>query len=377
MIFMNIIASSPEGLEKILAKEINNYGGSNISILKRCVSFRCNHETFYKLHFFSKIAFRFYRQISSFYCFDKDSLYKGVQSSFDWLKWLPTDKTFCVYVTGKNSNLRHSHFTSLQVKNAIVDLQKASYGKRSNICIDNPYLIIHLHLHDNKALLSLQSTVESLHKRGYRPSLGNAPLKENLAAGLIKITEWDGSKPLIDLMCGSGTFLIEGVSNALNIPHIKKNYLFKNWSDFNESIYEQEISKVYKNAPYEKKVSKVIGYEIDKEVYLQAKKNIDLSGFSKYIEIHNKDFINLQKINAEPGIIVCNPPYGKKIGEVDALTELYFKIGISLKNNFSGWEFWLLSGNPLLTKYLRMKASLKIPVSNGGIDCRWIKYFIR
>ena len=377
MIFMNIIASSPEGLEKSLAKEINNYGGSNISILKRCVSFRCNHETFYKLHFFSKIAFRFYRQISSFYCFDKDSLYKGVQSSFDWLKWLPTDKTFCVYVTGKNSNLRHSHFTSLQVKNAIVDLQKASYGKRSNICIDNPYLIIHLHLHDNKALLSLQSTVESLHKRGYRPSLGNAPLKENLAAGLIKITEWDGSKPLIDLMCGSGTFLIEGVSNALNIPHIKKNYLFKNWSDFNESIYEQEISKVYKNAPYEKKVSKVIGYEIDKEVYLQAKKNIDLSGFSKYIEIHNKDFINLQKINAEPGIIVCNPPYGKKIGEVDDLTELYFKIGTSLKNNFSGWEFWLLSGNPLLTKYLRMKASLKIPVSNGGIDCRWIKYFIR
>ena len=377
MIFMNIIASSPEGLEKSLAKEINNYGGSNISILKRCVSFRCNHETFYKLHFFSKIAFRFYRQISSFYCFDKDSLYKGVQSSFDWLKWLPTDKTFCVYVTGKNSNLRHSHFTSLQVKNAIVDLQKASFGKRSNICIDNPYLIIHLHLHDNKALLSLQSTVESLHKRGYRPSLGNAPLKENLAAGLIKITEWDGSKPLIDLMCGSGTFLIEGVSNALNIPHIKKNYLFKNWSDFNESIYEQEISKVYKNAPNEKKVSKVIGYEIDKEVYLQAKKNIDLSGFSKYIEIHNKDFINLQKINAEPGIIVCNPPYGKKIGEVDALTELYFKIGTSLKNNFSGWEFWLLSGNPLLTKYLRMKASLKIPVSNGGIDCRWIKYFIR
>ena len=377
MIFMNIIASSPEGLEKALAEEINNYGGSNISILKRCVSFRSDHETFYRLHFFSKIAFRFYRQISSFYCFDKDSLYKGVQSSFDWLKWLPTDKTFCVYVTGKNSNLRHSHFTSLQVKNAIVDLQKASYGKRSNICIDNPYLIIHLHLHDNNALLSLQSTVESLHKRGYRPSLGNAPLKENLAAGLIKITEWDGSKPLIDLMCGSGTFLIEGVSNALNIPHIKKNYLFKNWSDFNESIYEQEISKVYKNAPYEKKVSKVIGYEIDKEVYLQAKKNIDLSGFSKYIEIHNKDFINLQKINTEPGIIVCNPPYGKKIGEVDALTELYFKIGTSLKNNFSGWEFWLLSGNPLLTKNLRMKASLKIPVSNGGIDCRWIKYFIR
>ena len=373
---MHIIASSPEGLEKVLAKEINNYGGSNISILKRCVSFKCNYETFYKLHFFSKIAFRFYRQIASFQCFDKGSLYEGVQSSFDWLKWLPTDKTFCVYVTGKNPNLRHSHFTSLQVKNAIVDLQKSIYGQRSNICINNPYLIIHLHLHDNLAVLSLQSTVESLHKRGFRPSLGNAPLKENLAAGLIKITKWDSSIPLIDLMCGSGTFLIESVSNALNIPHIKKNYLFKNWIDFDERIYNQEILKIQNNTSKTQNFSKVIGCEIEKEVFLQAKNNIYLSGFSQYIEIYNKDFYNL-KIDCQPGIIVCNPPYGKRIGDENNLIELYLKIGTYLKNNLSGWDFWLLSGNPLLTKYLKMKASLKIPISNGGIDCRWIKYSIR
>ena len=374
---MYTVASCPEGLEKYLAKEINNHGGNNILISKRCVSFRCDHETFYRLHFFSKIAFRFYRQITSFQFFDKDSLYKGVQSSFDWLKWIPTNKTFCVYVTGKDSNLRHSHFTSLQVKNAIVDLQKAAYGKRSNICINNPHLIIHLHLHDNQAVLSLQSTVESLHKRGYRPSMGNAPLKENLAAGLMKITEWDGSKPLIDLMCGSGTFLIEGVSNALNIPIIKENYLFKNWCDFNKNSYSQEIAKIQNITSKKQKFSKVIGCEIDKEVYLQAKDNISLSGFSEYIEIYNKDFNNLQIGNTLPGVIVCNPPYGKKLGEENSLSEVYFKIGTSLKNNFSGWEFWLLSGNPSLTKYLRMKASLKIPVSNGGIDCRWLKYQIR
>ena len=373
---MNIVASSPEGLEKILAKEINTYGGTEISILKRCVSFRCNYETFYRLHFFSKIAFRFYRQIASFRCFDKESLYNGVQSSFDWLRWIPTNKTFCVYVTGKNSNLRHSHFTSLQVKNAIVDLQKANYGERSSICVHNPYLIIHLHLHDNKAVLSLQSTVESLHKRGYRPSLGNAPIKENLASGLMKITEWDGSTPLIDLMCGSGTFLIEGLSNVLNIPSNRKNYLFKNWFDFDNSIYNKELSKVQKNTSIKQSFSTVIGCEIDTEVYLQAKNNIYLAGFSRYIEIHNKDFYDL-KIDSKPGMIVCNPPYGKKLGDEANLIELYLKIGSYLKNNFSGWEFWLLSGNPLLTKYLKMKASFKIPVSNGGIDCRWIKYSIR
>ena len=187
--------------------------------------------------------------------------------------------------------------------------------------------------------------------------------------------------PLIDLMCGSGTFLIEGVSNDLNIPSIKKNYLFQNWLDFNESIFNKEIFKIKNNNPIKnpatkQKFSKVIGCEIDREVFLQAENNINLSGFSQYIEIYNKDFSDL-KMDSKPGIIVCNPPYGKKLGEEKDLVELYLKMGVYVKNNLSGWEFWLLSGNPLLTKYLKMKASLKIPVSNGGIDCRWIKYLIR
>ena len=373
---MNIVASSPEGLEKVLAKEISNYGGNNVVISKRCVSFRCNEDTLYRLHFFSKIAFRFYREISRFQCFDKSSLYEGVQSACDWLKWIPLNKTFCVYVTGKNANLRHSHFTALQVKNAIIDLQQASFGKRSNICINNPFLIIHLHLQENLAVLSLQSTLDSLHKRGYRPALGHAPLKENLAAGLIKITEWDSSKPLIDLMCGSGSLLIEGVSNSLNIPNIQKNYLFENWLDFNKNIFNQEILKIQNTVPIKPNFENVIGCEIDKEVFLQAKNNISLAGCSDYIKIFNMDFRNL-RIDCKPGIIVCNPPYGKKIGADNDLIELYLKIGSFLKHNFSGWEFWLLSGNSSLTKYLKMKASLKVPVSNGGIDCRWIKYLIR
>jgi len=197
----------------------------------------------------------------------------------------------------------------------------------------------------------------------------------------MKITRWDSSMPLIDLMCGSGTFLIEGVSNDLNIPSIKKNYLFQNWLDFNESIFNKEIFKIKNNNPIKnpatkQKFSKVIGCEIDREVFLQAENNINLSGFSQYIEIYNKDFSDL-KMDSKPGIIVCNPPYGKKLGEEKDLVELYLKMGVYVKNNLSGWEFWLLSGNPLLTKYLKMKASLKIPVSNGGIDCRWIKYLIR
>ncbi len=373
---MNVVASSPEGLEKLLAKEVSDFGGKQIKIFKRSVSFKCDLATFYRLHFYSRIAFRFYREVSRFPCSDKNSLYKGVQSTFDWVKWLPSDKSFCVQVTGKNLLLRHTHFTALQVKNAIIDLQKKCFGSRSDVSIKNPHLIIHLHLTNEEAILSLQSTVESLHKRGYRPLMADAPLKENLAAGLVQITEWEGKRPLIDIMCGSGTLLIEAISQCLRIPNItKKKYLFENWIDFKEDIFTSEKLKLMNNKMSRLKVSKVIGYEINIDIFEQAQKNISLAGLENYVELHNSDFTKLI-VNEEPGIILCNPPYGKRIGEEQELIDLYSQLGDFVKQNCSGWTLWLLSGNPKLTRFLRMKASLKIPINNGGIDCRWIKYLI-
>ena len=373
---MNVVASSPEGLEKFLAKEISDFGGKQVKIIKRSVSFKCDLATFYRLHFYSRIAYRFYREVARFPCSDKNSLYKGVQSSFDWITWLPTNKTFCVQVTGKNFFLRHTHFTALQVKNAIIDLQKKFLGSRSDISIKTPYLIIHLHLNNEEAILSLQSTVDSLHKRGYRPLMAHAPLKENLAAGLIQITEWDGNKPLIDIMCGSGTLLIEAISQYLRIPNItKKNYLFENWIDFNPYTFTSEKLKLTTNNPTNLKISKVIGCEINIDIFEQAQQNISLAGLDNFIEMFNIDFANLI-IKEEPGIILCNPPYGRRIGDEQELINLYSQLGEFLKQNCSGWTFWLLSGNSKLTKFLKMKASLKIPINNGGIDCRWIKYLI-
>jgi len=374
---MKVVASAPEGLEKYLAEEISNLGGFNISTHKRFINFVCDFDTFYRVHFYSRLAFRFYREIASFNCYDKQSLYEGVRDSFDWLNWLHYEKTFNVQVTGRNSFLRHTHFTALEVKNSITDLQQAVWNKRSNISLDNPDFIIHLHLNDNKANLSLQSSVESLHKRGYRPAVGKAPLKENLAAGLINMTQWNGKVPLIDFMCGSGTFLLEAVNQFLEVPiNIDQGYLFENWLDFRKDIYLNEKNKAKNKIINYEKLPKIIGCEINKKVFEQAKVNISLAGLKNYIEIINNDFLELQ-LKSKPGIIICNPPYGKKLGDENGLTYLYEQMGIFLKNNFSGWEFWLLSGNSKLTKYLKMKSSLKIPVSNGGIDCRWIKYLIR
>ncbi len=374
---MNVVASSPEGLEKSLAEEISNLGGFNIYAFKRFINFECDFETFYRVHFYSRLAFRFYREIASFSCYDKQSLYAGVRDSFDWLNWLHFDKTFNVQVTGRTSSLSHTHFTALEVKNSITDLQQAFWNKRSNISLDDPDFIIHLHLNNNKAILSLQSSVESLHKRGYRPAIGNAPLKENLASGLINMTQWNGKVPLIDFMCGSGTFLIEAVNQFLGVPiNIDQVYLFENWLDFRKDIYLNEKNKAKNKIINYEKLPKIIGCEINKKVFEQANLNISLAGLENYIKLINNDFLALQ-LSCTPGIIICNPPYGKKLGDENELISLYKQMGIFLKNNFSGWEFWLLSGNPKLTKYLKMKSSLKIPVSNGGIDCRWIKYLIR
>ncbi len=374
---MNVVASSPEGLEKSLAQEISNLGGFNINTYKRFINFECDFETFYRVHFYSRLAFRFYREIASFNCYDKQSLYAGVRDSFDWLNWLHFDKTFNVQVTGRTSSLSHTHFTALEVKNSITDLQKAVWNKRSNISLANPDFIIHLHLNNNKAILSLQSSVESLHKRGYRPAIGNAPLKENLASGLINMTQWNGKVPLIDFMCGSGTFLIEAVNQYLGVPiNIDQVYLFENWLDFRKDIYLNEKNKAKNKIINYEKLPTIIGCEINKKVFEQANINISLAGLENYIELINNDFLALQ-LSCAPGIIICNPPYGKKLGDENELIYLYEQMGIFLKNNLSGWEFWLLSGNPKLTKYLKMKSSLKIPVSNGGIDCRWIKYLVR
>ena len=374
---MNVVASSPEGLEKSLAEEISNLGGFNINTYKRFINFECDFETFYRVHFYYRLAFRFYREIASFNCYDKQSLYAGVRDSFDWLTWLHFDKTFNVQVTGRTSSLTHTHFTALEVKNSITDLQQAAWNKRSNISLDNPDFIIHLHLNNNKAILSLQSSVESLHKRGYRPAIGYAPLKENLASGLINMTQWNGKVPLIDFMCGSGTFLIEAVNQFLGVPiNIDQVYLFENWLDFRQDIYLNEKNKAKNKIINYEKLPTIIGCEINKKVFEQANLNISLAGLENYIELINNDFLELQ-LSCTPGIIICNPPYGKKLGDENELISLYEQMGIFLKNNFSTWEFWLLSGNPKLTKYLKMKSSLKIPVSNGGIDCRWIKYLIR
>tara|TARA_Y100001968_G_scaffold253153_1_gene238740 strand:+ start:65 stop:1189 length:1125 start_codon:yes stop_codon:yes gene_type:complete len=373
---MNGIAVFPPGLEVEGSKELIELGAHNVCPLHRCASFHADEACFYRLLLQARLPFRLLREMARFKCNKSDELYQGIQRSIDWEFWLHPSMSFRVDISGSNPGLRHSHYSALQVKNAIVDFQRKIWGFRSDISLEDPDFCFHLHLSDHGAILSLDGSSSSLHRRGYRPAMGEAPLKENLAAGLIRLTGWDGTVPLIDPVCGSGTFLIEAASlmNGLS-PRLNRKFIIENWLDFNLKVWNDEKIRAQKKVLNNKPCPEIIGFENDAKIANEAKNNISLAGFQSSIQILNGHFRSMV-LPSKVGTIVCNPPYGKRIGSDNDLSSLYNELGAVLKEKASGWQLWLLSGNPILTKSLRMKASKKIPVSNGGIDCRWLNYLI-
>ncbi len=373
---MRGIAVLPQGLEKEGSAELATLGAEEVSPLKRCASFQADMACLYRLHLHARLPFRLLREIGTFPCNSPNSLYKGIQKCFQWSDWLTPNMSFRVDVSGSQIKLNHSHYTALQVKNAIVDIQRELWGQRSSIDVKEPDLCLHLHLSNNHATLSLDGTHTSLHRRGYKAAIGKAPLKENLAAGLIRLSGWENHQNLVDPLCGSGTFLLEAASQSLDLaPGLNKDFTLKKWFDFNKFLWEKEKQIAINNEKWGKKMPKIIGTEQDKIVFQNAQINIKSAGLDKNIVIRKCHFSDL-KLPSPPGVIVCNPPYGKRVGREENLVDLYEELGNFLKENGSGWDFWILSGNPSLTKALRMKCRRKIPINNGGIECRWLNYSI-
>ena len=374
---MKVVASISQGLEKEGAQELIELGAQSVKSSRRHISFEADKACLYRLHLRSRLCFRFLRELCTFHCFGPHELYSGVQSAIDWDNWIQPTKSFRVDVTGFGEGLSHSHYTALQVKNAIIDLQRKQWGLRSNIDLHNPDICFHLHLANNQAVLSVDGSNSSLHKRGYRPAIGMAPIKETLAAGLMRITGWDGTHNLVDPLCGSGTFLIEAVSTLLGIASgMDRQFLFKNWPDFDRSIWKKELKIAKGMKTFHRELPKIIGCELDEIIANSARDNVRKAGLENYIEIINCPFQEYQ-LPTGLGILICNPPYGKRIGDENQLPNLYKELGSYCKKQASGWELWLLSGNPKLSKYLGMKANRRFQVNNGSIDCRWLNYKIK
>lgn len=381
------LAVVPPGLEEPAAAELEALGCLDVEPRRRAVGFRTDLAGYCRLHLQARLPFRLLRELARFPCRSRQELHAGVQAAIqilpDWQQWLAPEATLRVDASGSAPGLPHSHYSALEVKNALVDLQRRHFGSRSSVDLQDPDRCFHLHLGGGEAVLSLDGSGSSLHRRGYRAALGLAPLKENLAAGLIALSGWDGSVPLADPLCGSGTLLIEAARQALGrAPGLGRHFALERWPDVDPALWQREVEAARHLARDRladgRPLAPLVGMEEKPAVLAQARHNAAAAGVAPWIELQQGDCRHFQPPPG-PGVLVCNPPYGERLGsgEPEALEALYADLGAMVKERCSGWTLWLLSGNPELTGALRMKASRRIPVSNGGIDCRWLRYEIR
>lgn len=367
-----MIAKTFMGLETVLARELTDLGANNVQIGRRMVSFTGDKEMMYRANFQLHTAIRILKPIRRFKAKSADDVYEGVKA-IDWSDYLSDRKTFSVDSVVYSEEFRNSRFVTYKVKDAIVDQFMEKGGRRPNISVANPDLRLNIHIAENNCTLSLDSSGESLHRRGYRQEAVEAPLNEVLAAGMILMTGWKGETDFIDPMCGSGTLLIEAALIARNMaPGVfRKEYAFEKWPDFDKDLFDE----IYNDDSNEREFEhKILGYDIDIKAVNTARINVKAAGLSKDIIVTQADFKDFEQPD-EPAIIVCNPPYGERISTPNLLNT-YKTIGERLKHQFQGNDAWILSYREECFDAIGLKPSLKVPVYNGSLECEFRKYSI-
>ena len=365
-----MIAKTFQGLETVLATELIDLGANNIQIGRRMVSFTGDKELLYRANFQLRTAIKILKPIKHFRATSADEVYSAVQE-IDWTQYLTNETTFAVDSVVFSTEFRHSKFVAYKVKDAIVDQMREKTGERPNIRVTNPDLQLHIHIAEYDCTLSLDSSGESLHRRGYRHESVEAPLNEVLAAGIIMLTGWKGQCDLIDPMCGSGTIPIEAALIARGIaPGVyRKEYAFEKWSDFDQELFDRIYEDDSNEHPFE---HHIYGYDINHNAVTIATTNVKAAGLSKEISIAQQDFADFTQ-PVEKSVIITNPPYGERISAPDLLG-LYKMIGNKLKHEFTGNEAWVLSYREECFDQIGLKPSLRTPLFNGSLECELRKY---
>lgn len=367
-----LIAKTFQGLEEVLAQELTQLGADNIEIGRRMVSFTGDKEMMYKANFCLRTAIRILKPIKHFQAKDADEVYNAIKA-IKWEDYLNVDKTFAVDAVVFSDEFRHSKFVAYKVKDAIVDYFREKDGKRPSVRINKPDVLLNIHIAQTRCTLSLDSSGESLHRRGYRQEAVEAPLNEVLAAGMILMTGWHGECDLIDPMCGSGTIPIEAALIARNIaPGVfRKEFAFEKWQDFDQELFDN----IYNDDSQEKEFEhKIYGYDNNPKANEIATHNIKAAGVSKDIILKLQPFQQFEKPK-DKSIIITNPPYGERISTRDLLG-LYQMIGERLKHAFTDNDAWILSYREECFDQIGLKPSVKIPLFNGALECEFRKYQI-
>lgn len=367
-----IVAKTLQGLEDVLATELQQIGATDIVKERRGVSFSGTNETLYKANLHCRTAIRILKPIKKFKAKNPEEIYDEVRK-MDWDKFMDVKSTFLIDSVVYSETFTHSKFVTYKVKDAIVDYFNEKCQNRPSISLTNPDLYINIHISHNDCSISLDSSGESLHKRGYRSVQTEAPISEVLAAGLIMLSGWHGQCDFLDPMCGSGTLLIEAAMIALNIPPgvFRKEFAFEKWKDFDSELFD----KIYNDDSCEKPFAhKIYGSDISQQAIKIAEQNIKNAGFSKYISLQKASFIDLEA-PTEKTIIITNPPYGERMGGRDVI-DFYGEIGERLKHHYAGVEAWIISSNKEGFDKIGLKPTKKYALLNGSIECEYRKYEI-
>jgi putative N6-adenine-specific DNA methylase len=366
-----MIAKTLYGLEEILASELRQLGASQVEIGIRNVSFMGDTGFMYKANLCCRTAIKILKPITGFNVFTEDDLYRKV-NQFPWEELMHSNESLAVDATVFSKQFTHSKYIALKTKDAIVDRFRDREGIRPNVDLDHPTLRVNVHIDRNICTISLDSSGQSLHKRGYKVAQTVAPINEVLAAGMVMLTGWSGQCDLLDPMCGGGTILTEAAMIACNIPPNlnRKEFGFENWHDIDVDLYEMiEASAIkrIRDVP-----CRIIGFDKDEKELSKARKNIKSANLQDFISVRKQDFFESEKETDQPLFIIFNPPYDERL-QVDA-DRLYASIGTTLKHGYPGTQAWMISSNFDALKHIGLRPSKKIKLYNGKLESRFLKY---
>lgn len=379
---MNFFATCPKGLELLLVDELKSLGATTANEKLAGVAFTGEIEIAYKACLWSRLANRILIPIKQFRAETPEDLYEGIQT-IDWKDYVDPEGTLAVHFISSQSQINHTLFGAQKVKDAIVDQFRRKYNVRPSVEKNYPDLSVHLYLHKDVASVSIDFSGQSLHKRGIRIEHGVAPLKENLAAAILLRANWkkffESKGSFIDPMCGSGTFLIEAAQMAGNIaPGLSREYFgFLRLKMHDDKLWQSLVDEA-KSQQDLNRIPKIIGYDHDSEMIKIAFANIERAGLLGKIHVEKKPLDSLTvKKELPPGLLVTNPPYGERLGEIKELEILYKTLGEKLKSEFLDWEAAVFTGNLDLAKKMELRSRKQYALYNGAIPCKLLLFEIK
>jgi len=365
-------ATTLKGLEGVLAEELNKLGAQDIKEGIRSVTFRGDQGFLYKANIALRTAIRILKPIRTCKVYDEEDLYEAIQK-IKWEKYLDVEGTFAIGAVVNSKNFTsNSHYIALKSKDAVADYYRHKYSKRPNVDLDYPDVKIHVHIQKDWCTISLDSSGDSLHKRGYRSATNIAPINEVLAAGLVLLSGYTGDENFIDPMCGSGTILIEACMIACKIPANinRKQFAFERWKNYDEDLYftiQDALLKKITNSHF-----KIMGFDKAPSAVSKAKQNIINANLDEFIGVHHVNFFNSTKEVFGNTTILFNPPYGERLN-ID-INEFYKKVGDTLKHNYPNSTAWMITSDMQALKHVGLRTSKRIELKNADLDCKFVKY---